>query len=196
MNHILLSKLSWTDKSSVLKLRFLHSWAAGNPAWAGGFTERATLWTNELGLLVQSLAPNQLSVQLDEVLAVGNVYFMTQFSQHKSRKQDLHAIASLDEALVDVVGRLVSPTPVGYVQKQNRSIKRQTIVIQNERETSLSVTLWEEFVERLVLPDHIQMDGAAPVIVAFTSLNPSIWRGTVGASNSSVTRIVMLPPVP
>ncbi|CAL1356836.1 unnamed protein product [Linum trigynum] len=154
MNHILLSKLSWTDKSPVLKLRLLHSWTAGNPARPGGFTERATLWTDELGVLVQGLAPNQISAQLDEVLAVRTVYFVTKFFQGKSRKrwaacsnervlsftsntsfvpstednstfcpdsfefrqlEDLHAITSLNEALVDVVGRLVSATPVGYV---------------------------------------------------------------------------------
>ncbi|CAI0412981.1 unnamed protein product [Linum tenue] len=40
------------------------------------------------------------------------------------------------------------------------------------------------------------MDGTAPIIVAFTSLNLSIWRGNVGASNTSATRIVILPPVP
>ncbi|CAI0552754.1 unnamed protein product [Linum tenue] len=215
MNHVVLSKLAWTDKSPAVKLRLLHTWMAGNPSRPDGFSEYATLWTDELGVLVQGLASKLLSDQLKEVLSVGKIYFVTQFSQREAKKrwapcsndrllhftssttfvladedassfcadsfefrrfEDLHGIASRAEHLVDAVGRLVSATPVTYFQKQHRSIKKQTVVIENERGASLPVTLWAEFADRLPLAQLIQLDGAAPIVVAFTSLNLSLWR--------------------
>ncbi|CAI0437603.1 unnamed protein product [Linum tenue] len=217
MNHVVLSKLAWTDKSPAVKLRLLHTWMAGNPSRPDGFSEYATLWTDELGVLVQGLASKLLSDQLKEVLSVGKIYFVTQFSQREAKKrwapcsndrllhftssttfvladedassfcadsfefrrfEDLHGIASRAEHLVDAVGRLVSATPVTYFQKQHRSIKKQTVVIENERGASLPVTLWAEFADRLPLAQLIQLDGAAPIVVAFTSLNLSLWRAS------------------
>ncbi|CAL1410092.1 unnamed protein product [Linum trigynum] len=234
MNHVVLSKLAWTDKSPAVKLRLLHTWMAGNPSRPDGFSEYATLWTDELGVLVQGLASKHLSEQLKEVLSVGKIYFVTQFSQREAKKrwapcsndrllhftssttfvladedassfcadsfefrrfEDLHGIASRAEHLVDAVGRLVSATPVTYFQKQHRSIKKQAVVIENERGASLPVTLWAEFADKLPLAELIQLDGAAPIVVAFTSLNLSLWRGNVGASNTSATRIVIRPTV-
>ncbi|CAI0628237.1 unnamed protein product [Linum tenue] len=257
-NHVLLSKLAWTDKNPVLKLRLLHTWIAGNPNRPASFYEHSTLWTDELGVLIQAVAPRQLSPHLNEVLTVGRVYFISLFTQREARKrwascsndrildftakttfvssnendaqfcldsfefrefENLEAIAGQAAHLVgeftvhctalriqnclltqlfyaDVVGRLVSATTVTYYQKNDRSIRRRTVVIQNERDMSISVTLWGDFAERLALQELIQMDGAAAVIVAFTSLNLSIWRGTVGASSTSATRIVVSPPVP
>ncbi|CAL1411028.1 unnamed protein product [Linum trigynum] len=114
--------------------------------------------------------------------------------------EELETIASQHASVVDVVGRLVSATPITYYQKQDRSIKRQVVVIENEREVSLSITLWSNFAERLNLPELIELNGAAPVIVAFTTysktynMHPvSFGVGIVGASSTSATRIVLSP---
>ncbi|CAL1415110.1 unnamed protein product [Linum trigynum] len=232
MNYSVLSKLTWTASAPALKLRLLHTWIAGNPKRQDGFSEFATLWTDELGVLVQGLAARTLSSHLSDILIVGEVYFIKQFGQRESRKrwaacsndrtlhftsstsfllsdqeestfcadsfefrqfEDLPPMAREPTFCVDVVGRLVSVTPVTYFQRQEHSVKKQTIVIENERKFSLSITLWADFADKLPLADLILIDNAAPVIAAFTSLNLSLWRGTVGASNTSATRIVVSP---
>ncbi|CAL1403721.1 unnamed protein product [Linum trigynum] len=216
MKHVVLSKLTWTDKAPTLKLRLLHTWKVGNPVRPDGYFEFSTLWTDELGVLVQGLSPKQLASHFQEILHVGKVYFVEQFAQRESRRrwapcstnrllyfnsntsftaspendptfcldsfefrrfEDLEDIASRHACLVDVVGRLVSVTPITYFQKQERSIKRQTVAIEDERKASLSITLWSEFAEKLNVAHLMELDGAAPVIIAFTSLSLSIWRG-------------------
>ncbi|CAI0396895.1 unnamed protein product, partial [Linum tenue] len=233
--HVLLSKLGWTDKGPVLKLRLLHTWKAGNPSRPDGFYEHSTLWTDELGVLIQAAAPKHLSDQLNEALTVGRIYFVSLFTQREAKPrwsscsndrilgftsktafvcsteddsnfcldsfefrefEALDGVAGQSALLVDIVGRLVSATGITYFQKQHRSIRKRTVVIQNERDMSISVTLWGELADRLALQELIQMDGAAAVIIAFTSLNLSVWRGTLGASSTSATRIVVKPPVP
>ncbi|CAL1360101.1 unnamed protein product [Linum trigynum] len=266
----ILSKLMWTDKDPLVKLRLLHTLMAGNPARPDGFSENTTLWTDELvGCLVQGLASKQLCGQLQEVLDLGKVYFVSQCESRKHwsvcsndlmlyfnsktsfvhspeddhtfypdsfeirRFEDLEKIVTVhcsvvgwcsiresallnvhtmhaEEILfsIDVVGRLVSATPVSYFQKQERSIKRQVVVIDIERyfalpflvslacfvlpnssfslpsvssvagKASLSITLWSDFAERVNFPKLIELNGTTPVIVAFTSLSLANWRGT------------------
>ncbi|CAI0626884.1 unnamed protein product [Linum tenue] len=47
LNHIVVSKLAYTEKAPVLKLRLLHTWMAGNPDRPDGFYEHS-IATDEL----------------------------------------------------------------------------------------------------------------------------------------------------
>ncbi|CAI0465137.1 unnamed protein product, partial [Linum tenue] len=47
--------------------------------------------------------------------------------------EELEPIAVAPQFLVDVFGRLVSVTPITYFQKQDRTRRKQTVVLENER---------------------------------------------------------------
>ncbi|CAL1412105.1 unnamed protein product [Linum trigynum] len=87
MNHIVFSKLACLRRRSCSQIApppYMDGWELFRP---DGFSEYATLWMDELGVLVQGLASKHLSDQLKEVLSIGKIYFITQFSQREAKKR-------------------------------------------------------------------------------------------------------------
>ncbi|CAI0475217.1 unnamed protein product, partial [Linum tenue] len=211
MKHVVLSKLTWNDKAPTLKLRLLYTWKAGNPARPDGFFEFSTLWTDELGVLVQGISLKQLASHLQEILHVGKVYFVEQFAQRESRRR--RAPCSNDRLLYFNSNTSFTTSPEddptfcrdsfefrSFEDLEDIASRHVCLVglspILSFIKASLSITLRSEFAEKLNVAHLMELDGAAPVIIAFTSLSLSIWRGNVGASNTTATRIVMSPAVP
>ncbi|CAL1353729.1 unnamed protein product [Linum trigynum] len=107
--------------------------------------------------------------------------------------------ASLEERsgsrtlLTDVVGWLTSISQVDHISTCNGEATCQKLVIQNERGISLSISLWGKLAYNLRATELITAAETSPVIIAIGGLTISTFRGEVGASSTSATRIILNP---
>ncbi|CAL1396941.1 unnamed protein product [Linum trigynum] len=98
--------------------------------------------------------------------------------------------------LTDVVCRLHSISGISHKITNNGPAVKQTVIIEDESGSKVSITLWDEFSAVL---DHValtQADSLEGVILAFGGLLVNKLGDDYVLSSSAATRIAVNPPVP
>ncbi|CAI0420118.1 unnamed protein product [Linum tenue] len=98
--------------------------------------------------------------------------------------------------LTDVVGRLHSISGISHKITNNGLAVKQTVIIEDESGSKVSITLWDEFSAVL---DHValtQADSIEAVILAFGGLLVNKLGDDYVLSSSAATRVAVNPPVP
>ncbi|CAL1382966.1 unnamed protein product [Linum trigynum] len=98
--------------------------------------------------------------------------------------------------LTDVVGRLHLISGILHKITNNGSAVKQTVIIEDESGSKISITLWDEFSAVL---DHValtQADSIEAVILAFGGLLVNKLGDDYVLSSSAATRIEVNPSVP
>ncbi|CAL1359593.1 unnamed protein product [Linum trigynum] len=97
------------------------------------------------------------------------------------------------ELLTDVVGCLKSISPVEYTDTCNGAATKQSLILQDERGTTLSISLWGDLAYKLKAYDLALPAQASPVIIAIGGLLITSRRDGIGATSISATRIILNP---
>ncbi|CAL1360758.1 unnamed protein product [Linum trigynum] len=98
--------------------------------------------------------------------------------------------------LTDVVGRLSSISGISHKITNNGPTVKQTVIVEDESGSKVSITLWDEFSAVL---DHValtQADSIEALILAFGGLLVNKLGDDYVLSSSAATRISVNPPVP
>ncbi|CAL1360814.1 unnamed protein product [Linum trigynum] len=166
-----------------LRLCLLHVWPSKSPG-DNRIYNYCTLWTDETGMLIQWL----LRFVVISRFPV-DAYEFVVFSQLGIR-------ADNHRYLTDVVGRLPSISGISHKITNNGTAVKQTVIIEDESGSKVTITLWDEFSAVL---DHValtQADSIEAVILAFGGLLVNKLGDDYVLSSSSATRIAVNPPVP
>ncbi|KAJ1686117.1 hypothetical protein LUZ63_017507 [Rhynchospora breviuscula] len=99
------------------------------------------------------------------------------------------------KTVVDIIGRI---SAIGQTRQANpdSNVHYKDIVITNERNTSVRVTLWPGYAELIDTETIQEISKTNPVVIAFSSLEIKYYKGVYSLKTFSATKVYMDPAQP